>query len=93
VNAAELHSPVSSELWLLFSGQMTWANGPNVRMRIYAYDGARFRPIWMPENAWGEFTLQVTELGFTVGGSYYREHCVRYDGYSLAPDGVYRKAP
>jgi hypothetical protein len=44
LNVAELHSPVSNDLWLLIWGQMTGANGPNIRMRIYAYDRAKFRP-------------------------------------------------
>jgi hypothetical protein len=38
----------------------------------------------------GAFTVQVTERGFTVDGSYYREGGVRHDGYFLALDGVYR---
>jgi|ERR1039458_3347738 hypothetical protein len=89
VNVAELHSPVAGELWLFLWGQMTGANGPNMRMRIYGYDRAKFRPIWMPENVWGTFTVRVTERGFTVDGSYYREDAVRHDSYSLSEDGVY----
>jgi hypothetical protein len=27
-----------------------YANGPNNRMRLYAYEGKSFRPVWMPEN-------------------------------------------
>jgi hypothetical protein len=89
----ELHSPVPGELWLLLRGQATGANGPNIRMRIYAYDGGTFRPVWIPENAWGWFTVQVTEWGFTVDGDYYRENRTRHDRYFLASDGVYRGSP
>lgn len=46
-------APGSGETYLLLSGYMTGANGPNNRMRLYAYDGKRFRPIWMPEDVWG----------------------------------------
>jgi hypothetical protein len=90
VRVIELDSPIPGELWLLMWGQMTGANGPNVRMRIYAYDRTKFRPIWMPENEWGTFTVRVTQQGFRVDGPYYREGRVRHDSYSLARDGVYR---
>jgi hypothetical protein len=88
----ELHSPVPDEVWLLVWGQMTGANGPNIRMRIYACDGKKFRTVWMPENIWGTFTVRVTDQGFTVDGEYYREAKARHDAYQLAPDGLYHVA-
>lgn len=90
VTVKELHSPVSGEMPLLVWGKMTGANGPNIRMRIYTYDGRKFRPTWMPENVWGGFAVQVTEHGFTVDGDYYREDHARHDTYFLAEDGLYR---
>jgi hypothetical protein len=89
VSVKELHSPVPDETWLLVLGYMTGANGPNVRMRVYAYNGTKFRTMWMPENVWGAFTIRVTDHGFTVDGSYYREGQERHDRYFLAPDGLY----
>ena len=89
LSVKELHSPVPDETWLLVLGYMTGANGPNVRMRVYAYDGAKFRTMWMPENVWGAFTIRVTDHGFTVDGSYYREDKERHDTYFLGPDGLY----
>ena len=86
----ELPSPVPRESWFLLSGQLTGANGPNMRMRIYAFDGERFRTIWMPENAWGNFDIIVDDDGFTVKGHYYRGG-PREDGYFLSEDGVYRR--
>ena len=68
VSVTELHSPGTRTLLLLLSGYMTGANGPNNRMRIYAFDGEKFRPIWMPENVWGTFNVKVTETGFAVEG-------------------------
>jgi len=93
VAVIKLHSPVPNESWLLVSGHMTGADGPNIRMRLYAYDGARFRTAWAPENAWGTFTIRVTDHGFTIGGNYYKENKTRNDAYFLADDGVYRAHP
>jgi hypothetical protein len=89
----ELHSPKPDEIWLLVSGQMNGANGPNIRMRVFAYDGRKFRTVWMPANQWGNFTTRITQDGFTVGGDYYRSSRHRHEAYYLAPDGLYLKAP
>jgi hypothetical protein len=89
----ELHSPKSDEIWLLVSGQMIGANGPNIRMRVFAYDGRKFRAVWMPANQWGEFTTRVTQDGFTVDGDYYRSSQHRHEAYHLAPDGLYLRRP
>jgi hypothetical protein len=35
----QLPSPVPGQLWLLVWGQASGANGPNIRMRGYAFDG------------------------------------------------------
>jgi hypothetical protein len=87
VSLVQLHSPMPNEMWVLLSGYMTGANGPNNEMRIYAYDGAKFRTVWKDDN-WGDFTVRTTDRGFTVDGPYYREAAVRHDVYLLAEDGV-----
>jgi hypothetical protein len=89
VSVKELHSPIPDEAWLLVWGYMTGANGPNVRMRVYAYNGTKFRTMWMPENAWATFTIEVTDDGFTIDGDYYRQNKERHDRYFLSPDGLY----
>jgi len=89
IDVKELPSPVQGEIWLLFSGYGTGSNGPLCRMRVFAYDGKRFRTVWAPANVWGAFTTQVTSHGFVVRGDYYRSAGHRYDRYHLAPDGVY----
>jgi hypothetical protein len=90
VTVTELRSPLPQERWFLLSGQLTGANGPNTRMRIYAHDGRRFRTVWMPENVWGTFTFAARDRGFTVKGTYYRSGAARDEEYALANDGVYR---
>jgi hypothetical protein len=72
MSVIELRSPAPRETWFLLTGKLTGANGPNTRMRIYAYDGQRFRTVWMPENAWGDFAIVLRDDGFTVKGNYYR---------------------
>lgn len=89
IDLKQLNSPVQGEIWLLFSGYMTGANGPNCRMRIFAYDGKRFRTVWAPTNIWGSFTTQVTRDGFAVRGQYYQSTRSRNDRYQLSPDGLY----
>lgn len=89
----ELPSPGADEIWLLVSGQRYGANGPNIRMRVFAYDGRKFRTMWMPANQWGWFTTRVTQGGFTVEGDYYRSNQHRHEAYVLTPDGVYMKQP
>lgn len=91
VTVKELHSPKQGEVWLLLWGYMTGANGPNVRMRVVACDGKQFRDVWMPENSWGAFKVNVTANGFTVEGEYYREGGLRRDAYFIAEDGLYKQ--
>lgn len=93
LSVVKLHSPVPHELWLLVSGGFTGANGPNIRMRLYAYGQGKFRMVWAPENAWGAFHVRPTDLGFTIDGDYYRETIQRHDAYNLSDDGVYRVPP
>lgn len=97
IDVKELPSPVKSQLWLLLSGQMAGANGPITRMRVYAFDGKRFRTRWMPANIWGDFHSRVTSHGFAVTGTYYyaagpkmaNAPVTRDDRYYVASDGIY----
>jgi hypothetical protein len=85
----ELNSPVQGEIWLLVSGYMTGANGPNCRMRVFAYDGKKFRTAWSRANVWGTFTTHVTRNGFEVSGDYYQSNQHRFERYQLTADGLY----
>jgi hypothetical protein len=97
VSLVRLHSPLPGQMWLLLTGFVTGANGPNNQMQVYAYDGAKFRPVWA-DDQWGHFTIRVTARGFTVDGDYYtaasgRNPPPRHDVYRLAKDGVHRVSP
>jgi hypothetical protein len=81
-------APPPRATFVLLSGYMTGANGPANRMRIYAFDGQRFRPVWMPEDMWGRFDVQVSADRFTVDGDYYRQDRKRHDTYAVSEDGV-----
>jgi hypothetical protein len=93
VSVKALHSPASGEAWLLLWGRMSGANGPNIRMRAYVFNGTKFRTIWMPANFWGELTVRVTTAGFTLDGSPYRDGRKRHEIYKVAPDGLYVEFP
>ena len=98
VELVQLHSPIPGELWVLLSGYMTGANGPNNEMRVYAYGGTGFREVWGPYDTWGTFAVQVTATGFSVDGDYYtaasgESRPARHDLYLLAEDGVRRVFP
>jgi hypothetical protein len=93
ISFIKLHSPGTNELWLLLSGILTGANGHNYRMRLYAYSQAEFRTMWAPENAWGDFTVRVTDNGFAIDGDYYHEAKRRHDIYFVEEDGVSRVSP
>ena len=67
---------------------MTGANGPLNRMRLYAYDGRKFRSVWMSEDIWGQFDVRVIDGGFRVEGDYYKETRKRQDAYQLLKDGL-----
>ena len=67
--------------------------GPNIRMRIYAYDGEKFATRWMPANVWGAFTVTLTEGGFRIDGQYYQGDKDRHDAYLIGKDGLYLCRP
>jgi hypothetical protein len=94
VSVKVLRSPVLGDAWFLVSGNMTGANGPNVRMRVYVCNSGKFRTMWMPANVWGTFTVNLTDgARFTIEGPYYREDKKRCETYALAPDGLYLVRP
>lgn len=88
LSVQELHSPRDNERWLIVSGYMTGANGPNNSMRVYAYDGAQWRTVWS-RNVWGTFVVSVTEDGFLITGEYYRTDRKRRDRYIVDGTGVH----
>jgi len=89
LSVVQLHSPVPEELWLLIWGQAMGANGPNMRMRVYAYGTNGFRTMWMPANVWCNFDVTPTTDGFRIDGTYYRQDSERHEIYQVTPDGLY----
>ena len=79
-----LRAPGSGEVWFVVKGQLTGANGPNVRMRAYMYRTGKFTTMWMPANAWGDFSIQITEHGFVVDGPYYRGSARRRENFFVS---------
>jgi hypothetical protein len=95
LTAKEVHPPVINpaappdrETYLLLSGYMTGANGPLSRNRLHAYDGKKFRSLWMPGDIWGRFDVHAIDGGFRVEGDYYHENRKRQNAYQLLEDGV-----
>jgi hypothetical protein len=87
-SAANPLAPKNQKTYLLLSGYMTGANGPDNRMRLYSYDGTAFRAVWVPADVWGTFDVHVINDGFIVEGDYYRNSRKRHDEYVLSDDGV-----
>lgn len=90
VSVKELGTPIQGQIWLIASGYMTGANGPDSLMRVYAYDGKKFKAMWSPRDVWGSFAITITNQGFNVDGEYYRSSKKRHDKYSLSENGVHR---
>jgi len=89
LSVVKLHSPVPEELWLLIWGQAMGANGPNMRMRVYAYGTNGFKTMWMPANVWSSFDVTPTIDGFRIDGTYYRQDTQRHEIYQVTPYGLY----
>jgi hypothetical protein len=61
----ELRSPFPGEMWLLAWGPRYGFNGTRDRMRLYAFDGARFRTVWAPPDIY-DGRITINETGFSV---------------------------
>ena len=90
VSVKELSAPIPGQTWLIASGYMTGANGPNNLLRVYAYDGKKFKAVWSPKDVWGSFAITVTNRGFNVDGDYYPSSKKRHDKYAVSENGVHR---
>jgi hypothetical protein len=62
-------SPIAGEFWFLGLARVPPQSPPTVAMRLYAFDGERFRTVWAPKDILAEGTRQAIELtsdGFIV---------------------------
>lgn len=85
----EVPSPVAGETWLLTWGAHAGSNQcGNWEMRLYSYDGSKFKTVWS-DNAWC-VSVVLTKAGFNVhhidtnreAFGYYRTY-----EYQLTPEG------
>lgn len=90
----ELVSPIPGELWLLAWGPLSGYNENRTRLRVYAFDGNKFRTVWSPPDALN-VTVNFTSSGFSVNHlDEYRYRTVLQppyyvrDDYISVPDGV-----
>ena len=89
--------PVPGELWLMALADRPALAPPTVVMRLYAFDGEKFRTVWSPEDIvteGAESAVQLTSGGFTVnklfdptGGAPHSPSVVIHEQYTLAADG------
>ena len=60
-----LPSPLAGEEWFLAWGPLSGYNGTRDRLRVYAFDGEKFRTVWSPDD-FLDASVVVTSLGFSV---------------------------
>jgi hypothetical protein len=90
----ELVSPAPGEVWLLAWGGLSGFNGNKTRLRIFAFDGNKFRTVWSPADALN-VTVGFNSNGFSVNRldeePYYKTKkcpCHLREDYVLMQDGV-----
>ncbi len=60
-----LPSPLAGEEWFLAWGPLSGYNGTRDRLRVYAFDGERFRTVWSPDD-FLDASVVATLSGFSV---------------------------
>jgi hypothetical protein len=91
----QLASPVAGESWLFVWGPLSGFNGNKVRIRLYAFDGTKFRTVWDPGDVLN-MTVDFSNDGFAVthlDEDHYQNRRPPYylrDDYVLTPDGALR---
>jgi hypothetical protein len=90
----ELNSPAPDEAWLLAWGGLSGFNGNKTRLRIYAFDGSKFRTVWSPPDALN-VTVDFSANGFSITRldeeRYYRAQacpCYLQEDYAVMYDGA-----
>jgi hypothetical protein len=82
----EIRSPIDGEIWLLAWGQEHTANGRYIRLRLFAFDGARFRTMWSPDILFNA-DVKVVDQGFVIEHIPFRKGYKTRDEYALTPAG------
>jgi len=60
-----LPSPLAGERWFLAWGPLSGYNGKRDRLRVYAFNGEKFRTVWSPDD-FLDATVVATSRGFSV---------------------------
>lgn len=82
------------ETWLLAWGPVFGANQSPIRMRVYAFDGARFETIWSPpDRLQGKVWLNgdALEVSYLDPAQYYERReppYFRHEGFALTAEGL-----
>jgi len=90
-------APVAGEFWFMGLAVMPQQSPFMTAMRLYAFDGQKFRTVWAPADIiaeGAEQAVEVTANGFTVnklfdptGGAAHSPSAVIHEQYILNPDG------
>ena len=85
--------PLSNEFWFMAIAEIPPQAPPTVAMRLYAFDGGKFRTVWEPRNiiaAGVDKAIEVTTGGFVVdslfdptGGAAHSPSVVIHEQYVL----------
>ena len=89
--------PAVGEFWFMASAGVNDQAPPMVAIRLFAFDGEKFRTVWVSKNvmaAGPDSAVQLTSSGFTVnklfdptGGAPHSPTVVIHEQYTLAADG------
>lgn len=89
----ELQSPEIDEIWLLVWGAQYGFNGNKTRVRVYVFNGSKFRTVWSPNDIFNA-KVEVTKVGFAITRideeRYYKLQqcpCYIHEDYVLMLDG------
>jgi hypothetical protein len=90
-------SPIAGEFWFMALADVPPQAPPTVAARLYAFDGERFRTVWMPKDILSEGTdkaIELTNNGFIVrslfdptGQAAHSPTVVIHEQYAVGPDG------
>lgn len=93
-------SPNPDEFWFFALARASAQSPPTVAIRLYAFDGDRFRTVWSREDILSEGpdkVVEVTDSGFTItrlfdptGRAAHSPSVVIHEQYTVSRDGVYK---
>jgi len=95
-------APIAGEFWFMALAEVPPQAPPTVAMRLYAFDGEKFRTVWMPKDIRSvgpDKAIECTDGGFIVsslldptGGAALSPTVVVHEQYAVSPDGPHKIA-